>query len=321
MASPSSAVATLEPQLSTYMEGRFAELSQNYIANQVFPVTPVAAKSGTFGKVVLEEILKANRNLQRQASANYWRDVTQFTTASYACEEYGIEELIDDREAAQYAAFLDAQMFAVDRAIQTILQNAEARVAALLNSATYSGNAALSNAAGASWNSTGNPLTDINTARNDFFVNTGYIPNALLVSRYAFDAMKANAYVTAAIASSGAGDPIGMGQITAAQVAQAVGVDRVIVAAGAKGGATAGQAAYVWSNTQAMLLRVATSGDMREPCIGRTFHWAGDGSRYGGTVEVYRDEPRRSTVIRCRHDVDEVLLHTEMGFMITGVTA
>jgi hypothetical protein len=86
-------------------------------------------------------------------------------------------------------------------------------------------------------------------------------------------------------------------------------------------GASAGTAASVWTDTYAMLLRVATSGDFSEPCIGRTFHFSADGSAIGGTVEMYREEARRADIIRVRHDVDEVRLHTEMGFLITGATA
>lgn len=324
MASPSSALSTVDNAgLGHYAEARFQELSQGMVATRLFPVTPVAQVSGTFGKITLEDWLQASMaaDIKRAPGAGYARLPQYFTTDTYACEEYGIEVPVDDREKAMYRGYLEAERYAVDKALHTILLEAERRMATLLHSSTWSGTASRTNAAGAAWNSTGNPLTDITTARKDFFLQSGYYPNTLLVTQYVFDVMKSNSYVTAAIASSGAGDRISMGLITENQVAQAVGVDRVVVARGAKAGSTTGTAASIWTDTYAMLLRVAETGDFSEPCIGRTFHFTPDGSSVGGTVEMYREESRRADIVRVRHDVDEKLLHIEMGFLITGVTA
>jgi hypothetical protein len=65
-----------------------------------------------------------------------------------------------------------------------------------------------------------------------------------------------------------------------------------------------------------MVCKVATGQDFREPCIGRTFHWAGDGSGIDGTIESYRDETVRGDVIRVRHDVDEIVLYKQAGHLL-----
>ena len=77
----------------------------------------------------------------------------------------------------------------------------------------------------------------------------------------------------------------------------------------------------VWSNEYAMVCRVATSNDMHEACIARTFHWGADGSSVGGTVESYRDETVRGEIIRVRHDVDEVVMYPEAGHLLSNITA
>jgi hypothetical protein len=69
-----------------------------------------------------------------------------------------------------------------------------------------------------------------------------------------------------------------------------------------------------------MVCRIATSNDLQDPCVGRTLHWAADGSTIGGTVESYREESKRGDVIRVRHDVDEVVLYTEMGHLLSNIT-
>jgi hypothetical protein len=65
---------------------------------------------------------------------------------------------------------------------------------------------------------------------------------------------------------------------------------------------------------------VATDQDIRTPCVARTFHWSEDGSQIGGTVETYYDDPRRSNIVRVRHQVDELVLYPETGHLISNVT-
>jgi hypothetical protein len=107
-------------------------------------------------------------------------------------------------------------------------------------------------------------------------------------------------------------------------LAQVFDLDEVIVAGSPKNSAKEGQTvsvAEIWDDEYAMVARVARSSDMREPCIGRTFHWSEDGSSIGGTVETYRDEPVRSNIVRVRHDVDELLLITAAAQLLDNVTA
>ena len=65
--------------------------------------------------------------------------------------------------------------------------------------------------------------------------------------------------------------------------------------------------------------KAATSGDFREACLGRTFHWSEDGSSENGTVETYRDETVRSNIVRVRMDVDEQVILPTAGYLLTGI--
>jgi hypothetical protein len=53
-----------------------------------------------------------------------------------------------------------------------------------------------------------------------------------------------------------------------------------------------------------MLTITSNSPDITEPCIGRTFLWTGD-SDSNSVVESYRDEERRSDIVRVRHHTQE----------------
>ena len=69
-----------------------------------------------------------------------------------------------------------------------------------------------------------------------------------------------------------------------------------------------------------MVCRIATDSDIKSPCIGRTLHWAEDGSEIGGTVETYRDESVRGDVVRVRHQTDEKMLYTQAGHLLSNIT-
>ena len=67
------------------------------------------------------------------------------------------------------------------------------------------------------------------------------------------------------------------------------------------------------------MFRKATGEDPAEPCLARCFHWDEDGGAIGGTIEAYRDEGKRSDIIRVRHQVQEVIYYKQAGFLATGL--
>jgi hypothetical protein len=324
MPSPSSSLATLRPDLA----GSFEEFNMEadrlgFIALRALPPLDVMSQAGTFGKIPIEQLLKV-RTTARAPGSNYARGDWTFTTDSYTCSENGSEEPVDDREAKMYANYFDAEQIAARRALDAILRNQEIRTAALLfNTTTYTG-ASLTTAAGTPWTTvaTAVPITNVEAAVVKVYDNTGVWPNCLIISRKTFRTLRNVTQVIDRIAASGAGNPTKASDITVQMLSAVFDLPYILVAGGTKDSATEGQAstpAPIWSSTQAMVCRIAETNDVREPCIGRTFHWSEDGSSIGGTMETYRDEPVRSDVVRARHDTHEKILYTEMGHLLTSL--
>ena len=325
MPSPSASLATLRPDLAdSFMEFDLAMDQAGFIANQVFPVVDVASQSGTFGKIPVEELLE-QRDTKRAPGSGYARGDFNFTTSTYACEEHGAEEVVDDREAKMYMDYFDAEQVAAMRAYSAVLRNAEQRVAsAVFNSTTWTGSS-LTTAITNEWDDVTNatPLVDVEAAVQKVYDNSGLWPNALIINRKVFRNLRNCDEIKDRIASSGAGESNAAGRVTRQQLAELFDLERIIVAGSTKNGAKEGQSAspsQIWSGEYAMVCKVATSGDFKEPCIGRTFHWSEDGSSIGGTVEDYREEAVRGGVIRVRHDVDEIVLYPQAGHLLSNVT-
>jgi hypothetical protein len=310
--------------LATFLEFDLESEKAGYIATQVMPVIDVMSQAGSFGKIPIEQLLQ-QRVTKRAPGSGYARGNWTFDKATYATEEHGAEEPVDDREAKMYSEYFQAEQISTMRAFSAVLRNAESRVAdAVFNTTTWTGSS-LTTAITNEWDDATNavPLTDVEAAVQKIYDNSGLWANALVINRKVFRNLRNCAQVIDRIEASGAGKAATASDVTTQMLAQAFDLDYIIVAGTSKNGAKEGQAAsptQIWSGEYAMVCKVATSVDMREPCIGRTFHWSDDGSSIGGTVESYRDEAVRSEVIRVRHDVDEIVLYPQAGHLLSNIT-
>lgn len=322
MPTSATSLATLRPDLAASFEAFDLEAEKaGYIARKVLPTVDVASQAGNFGKIPLEQLLQ-QRDTKRAPGSGYARGNFTFDDATYSCEEHGAEEPIDDREAKMYAEYFDAELIATQRAYNSVLANAEKRVAdAIFNTTTWTGAALTTDVSGVPWATvaTAKPLTNVEAAVQKVYDGSGLWPNALVINKKVFRNLRNTAEVIDRIASSGAGDRNLASDVTIQMLAQAFDLDFIIVAGGSLNSAKEGQSASVgqiWSSTYAMVCKVATSGDFREPCIGRTFHWGADGSSVDGAIESYRDEVVRANIVRVRHDVDEVVLYAQAGHLL-----
>jgi hypothetical protein len=303
------------------MEFELDALQSGFIAPQVLPVVETAKQSGNFGKIPVEQLLKERETL-RAPGAGYARGKFTFTSDSFACDEHGAEEPVDDREADMYADYFDAELIAAARARRAVLVNAEKRAAAAIFNATTwtSYTTGITN----EWDDSANavPLTDVESAVQAVWDQCGIWPNAMIINRKVFRNLRNCAQIIDRVKYQGMMDARA-GNITVAALQQAFDLDNIIVAGSARDSALEGQStsiAPIWSDEYAMICRVASSADIREPCVGRIFHWGEDGSSIGGTMETYRDETVRSNIVRCRHDVDEKVLYVEAGHLLSNIT-
>ena len=349
--SSSGSLATLRPDLAQTFEGYdFEEAQKGFVAMELFPLTPVASPAGNFGLLLSAQILIQQTDT-RAPGAGYNRLQSQFTAKTYSCKEHGVEEPVDDRESKMYANYFDQEAFAARRARDTVLRNFEGRVLAYLNDysntsggganalhfflgTTAAGNYVNAAACLGSWKTattgatTGvnaDIVTDIANASNAMYVNSGMQPNTVVMSYKKYWDVRRNATIQSQIKFSGLDDPKMSFQASRQILAELFGVSKVVVA-GAQY-ATNNQAAAsltlnpFWSDDYVVLAKVATTGDFKEACVGRTFHWEADGSSANGTVETYRDERVRGNIVRVRMDTDEVPLLPQAAYLITGTNA
>lgn len=319
MPTPSSSLATLRPELGTFMEFDLAASRMGFIGTRCLPVIEVAKQSGSFGVVKIESLLKL-RDTKRAPGSGYSRQHYEFDDTSYATEEHGAEEPVDDREAEMYMDYFDAEVVAAQRALDVVVRNYEIRVAAIVQG--------VSNSTGITtdWtnHSTAVPLGDIEAAINTIRTRTGLKANAIAMGWYAFRNLRRCTEVQNLITAQGAGQEILPENINAQMLARVFDVEEVLVGDAMYDSANEGLSrslANVWDPDKVTVFVKPMGSDIREPCLGRTFHWGADGSMMGSMVESYRDESVRSDIIRARMDTDELKIYDSCAQLLTGATS
>ena len=327
MPAPSVSLSTLRPDLASFAEYDLEMNQRNFIAQKVAPVVEVALVSDNPGKIPIEQLLKVGDGKPRAPRGSYPRGNWTFDKWSYTTLDYGWGEPLDDRERKMYQYLVDAEQIAVARAYNNVLLNAEIRMAALLFSATWTGGGATlytdvgtTEWAQANW-ATATPIEHIEAAVRYVHSNSGLWPNALILNRLKYRDLRQCAQIRERIVASGAGSPAKASDITPQMLASIFDLDQVLIAGGDKDSATEGQSTTISSvwGTYAMVAKIATTADIREPCVARTFHWGENGSQIGGAIKQYREEAIHSDIYEVSHEVDEVVMYTECAHLLGGI--
>lgn len=328
MANPTSQLRTLRPELSTFEELNNEMQIRGYVGTRILPAFPVNSAGATFGVIKLKSLLAAaGADTKRTSTGGYNRGDYEFEDRIYATRENGWEEPIDARELNMYSSFFDLEVIAAQRAWEHVLNSLERRIISASVGATVT--AGRTTAATAVWTNfvTARPINDVFAAQEAIWLRTGLWPRTLTVSRRSFRNLRRSEQVIESLQGQGAGIVATQKGISIENLCEVLDLDDIVVADSIKNVANMGQATSlesVFPETQALVSVAAKSNDFKEPCLGRTFHWGGDGSQMGdgnmiGVVERYEEPQTRKDILRVRHETAEFILYGEAAQVITGV--
>lgn len=291
---------------------------EQFVAEAVLPMTPVAKKAATFAAVTRASLTRT-REVKRGVGSAANRDGFETRDIAYAIEEKSQEIPIDDNEAEKYASDFDAEIVSAALATDIIRRSREQRVAsAIFNTTTFTGATLFTDVSGTPWTTAGTAITThVETAKEQIRTNCGLYPNTMVIEASNIGAcFRVNTTLIDAIKYTA--------RPTAAEVLSALadyfGVRRVIVPKGVRNSADEGQTfagASIWSNLYCWLGITADNGAMPGfPCIGRTLYW--DAMQGSGEVllDQYREEQTESNVIRAREWTTEKIFDANFGHLL-----
>jgi hypothetical protein len=278
-----------------------------FIGLEVLPVYSVAARSGEYVKIDLGPGEAYNVDALRTAPGTDRSRVTRrFTTDNYACTSYELEELLPDETSADLGRYFDVEVSSATFLNNSLLISHEQRVADLVFG---SGISAISASAAYTAGSidTLDIAKDVDDAQTEL-AKRNVVADTVILSLQVFNRIRRSTKLL----NNLFGPVKNVAQArpaSAEEVAAALNVSRVLIGRGARNGAKKGQTysgSFIWGNNKVVVAKLG-AGEFTAGGLGRTLLWSED-SPTPLVTETYRDEARRSNVIRCRQNTAEKLI-------------
>jgi len=308
--------ATFRGDIQTMlMEGGDAE--SLLIGDKILPIYNVPEKTGEFPKF---ELAKGKRldsvSTKRNADGTANRIRREYTNDTYACTEYVLEELVSDEYRADVDRFFDAEVTAARMTRHNVFLGHEERVAdAVLNASTF-------NATAASVNYTETLIATINFAKDlqaaiQRLEDKAVMPNAIVMSSTLRNQIARSTLFQNFVKPFQADVSVITNDTFERIMRDAFGLNLYVGRASKQASLVRGTytAEKIWSNDYIFVGKIS-EGDPMLGGVGRTFNW----NSYipaPFAVESYRDEQRKSDVIRVSASLDEEIIDSTAGELIT----
>lgn len=295
-----------------------ADFNALFIGDKVFPYIGENVKRGTYMKAKLANALLLNADaLARAQGAQYNRVNRAYDVDVYDAVEYGLEAVVDDSYEEEVSRFMNLEATEAMLLERSLRISYEARVAAILfNSTTFNAtNSTVAYTAGATL--TMDPVNDVRLAKGRL-LKKGIVPNAVVMSYDVFQRIQTSALLqnqVYGVVPRVAGQKAMPGT---EDIARALGVENLFVGSAPKNANQQGQTysgTFIWSTTYMAVCQVM-GGEYQAGGVGRTIGWTKDSTGLF-TPETYRDDTRRSNIMRVRQNVAEKVIDETACELIT----
>ncbi|MBT9144606.1 MAG: hypothetical protein DDT42_00448 [candidate division WS2 bacterium] len=281
-----------------------------FVASSIFPTVSVDVVSGTYfiygnERFDVPSALRADK-------ASFNRIDWTISTGTFRCREYGLEDVIDDRERKVAKAPLDLDIDATEFVTDMVALNAEKRVVDIVTDvARITQNVTLAGTSQFNDFTNSDPISVIDRGRNIINSATGLDPNTLVLSREVFNQLKNHPQLLERIKYTQ------KGVVTADLMAGIFDVENVVVAHALHNSARKGAPVTLvrlWGR-HCLLAYVEKNPGIRKVSLGFTFSFTKRRTR------KYRHERNIGDVIRVSEDRDEALVAASCGYLIRNAVA
>ena len=248
-----------------------------FIADKVFPIIPVKRQSDIFYTYSKADFMRDEAQVRGAASESAGGDYGVEASDPYYCRKHSFHKDVTPEERVNYDEPLDADKDATDFVTQKMLIRREMQWASnFFKAGVWGTDITGAEAAGEGqtikWDlATSNPIKDVTDAAVKMASETGYKPNTLVLSPYAFYALKNHEDILDRIKYTQ------KGIVTEDLLATLFEVDRVFVAWSVVNSAAKGADANVdfIYGKHALLCYSAPRPALRTPSAGYVFAWTG----------------------------------------------
>ena len=290
---------------------------QGYVSEKLLANIPVAQSTGKFGSYGLDHLRIENTIVGGRGGFRRV-DVAQRSTQNYSIEDHGLEDVVTKADYRNVEAPFEAEKDKVDGLTDMLWLAKEFSLASTVtNTSIITQNTTLVGNAQYSAFTTSNPLTDFATARAAVRAGCGVPPDTATMDWAVWNFLRYHPQIL---------DSLGYkenrpGGLSVDELAQAMGVKRILIAEVSYNSAKEGQAdvlAPVWGKDIVFSV-TPPSATRRQISLGYYLTYAGQGPR-----KVYKypiNNPPESTGVLVEDSYDMFLTNVNAAYLIKNAVA
>ena len=295
----------------------FIQNQAHFIANKVFPIVPVDKQSDlfyTFTKADwFRDEAKRRGDATESAGSGYG-----LSTDSYSCDVFALHKDIGDQARKNSDAPLNPDRDATQFVTQRQLLRQEIQWATdFFASGVWTTDNTPSNL----WSNhtASTPISDVETAKRTILINTGYLPNTMVLGYDVKIQLIQHPEIVDRIKY--AGEKV----VTDALLAQLFGVERIFTAMAIKNTAVENEtASYSFTHGKhALVCYSAPTPSLLQPSAGYTFVWRGVSNGLGQDIGISRFRMEHLKADRVEAEVawDNKKVAADLGYLFASVVA
>lgn len=298
--------STFDPILSEALN-RIGE--NRFVGTQILPFRNVQTKTGTYPVFGAEQFDNDASKARAPGTLSARRDF-QYGDQTYKCDQYMLEALLpdEDESKANDDGITDVRAAMGQKLARDLMVGHERRVSSVLYAASFTETAQSGSVMSVA--ATAKPIVTIQNAVERLNANGFFDSLALVIESSLFNEL-INTDDVRKIFN-------GAAVYTNRQILlDAFGVQQIIICPTRYNSAAKGQTASrstIWPTDKYFIGQVA-GGDFASGGFGRTIAYSPDGGAF--TAQSYRSEEVKSDVLRVFNSVDEVVINTSAGEIIT----
>ena len=302
----------------------YIQSQEHFIATKVFPVVPVDKQSDKYRTWTKNDWFRDEAEVRRAGAESVGSGYNVSDTA-YFCDKYAIHKDIDDDTRRNADEVHDLDREATEHVTQRMLLRHEIQwVTDYFAASVWGTDLTPTNL----WSAyaTSDPMTDVETGKETILLNTGMMPNTLVLGYQVYRQLRNHPDLVDRIKYGGLTAPGGRAAtVTMEVMAQLFDVERVLVARAVKATNKEGAAgAYAFTHGKnALLCYSAPAPAMLAPSAGYVFAWRGVSGEMGTTIGVssFRMEHLKSDRVEAEYAFENRVIGSDLGYFFSAAVA
>lgn len=306
-------VQAVNPVLTNMLVG-YQQADERFVASRVFPSVQVDKDSGTY-YIFDKKYWFVDEMPNRAPGAHFEETGFGVSTSTYTTLQWAIEESIPKEVRANSQVPYDLEQAAVRHiANMSLIRKERAFAADFMVNSVWDNN---DNNSTTDWDdfSSGDPVSDVLTARRTISNATGQMANSLVCGHIVHNALINHPDILDRMKYTQVATMANVNGV----LANLLGLDNYWPAMASYNSANTGQSASMGAiiDDDALICFVDPNAGIFSATAGKTFAWSGGGGT--GEISSYYDPSRKSDIVQHQEQWDQKVVATDLGYLFLDV--